>query len=69
MKSTIDEINVLHRNLGDLQNKINELYQAIGISGSIGRDAIEVLYRERIDLLNKDFDKIEARLKELVKKL
>ena len=66
MKNTIDEINVLHGNLGDILNKMRDLHHAIGTGSPTGRDIRDSIYRERIDLLTEDYNRLKERLKELI---
>jgi tetrahydromethanopterin S-methyltransferase subunit G len=66
MKSTIEEINEIHKSLGDILDKMNDLYRSIGTGGINGRNTRDPIYRERIDLLTEDYNKIKERLKEMV---
>jgi tetrahydromethanopterin S-methyltransferase subunit G len=66
MKNVVDEINSIHKSLSDVQGKINDLYSAIGTGRIKGRDIRDSIYRERIDLLTEDYNKLKERLKELV---
>lgn len=68
MKNIVDEINNLHKSLSDVLDKINDLYHAIGTGSLNGRDTRDAIYRECINLLTEDYNRLKERLKELVNK-
>ena len=66
MKATVEEINDIHKSLGEIRDKMNELYRVFGTGNLAGRSIRDAIYRERLDLFIKDADRLKERLKELV---